>query len=71
MNNLDKKSIKRVFFTLRMKKNTVNIAAYGVIYTGVAQLVEHRSPKPSAGSSSLSTRASLWSSSAIYARPLF
>ena len=27
------------------------------MYTGLAQLVEHRSPKPSVGSSSLSTRA--------------
>ena len=26
-------------------------------YTGLAQLVEHRSPKPSVGSSSLSSRA--------------
>ncbi len=26
-------------------------------YTGVAQLVEHRSPKPGVGSSSLSARA--------------
>ena len=26
-------------------------------YTGVAQLVEHRSPKPGVGSSSLSSRA--------------
>ena len=28
--------------------------------TGVAQLVEHRSPKPGVGSSSLSSRASLY-----------
>ena len=30
-----------------------------IIYTGVAQLVEHRSPKPGVGSSSLSSRANL------------
>jgi preprotein translocase subunit SecE len=30
-----------------------------VFYTGVAQLVEHRSPKPGVGSSSLSTRAKI------------
>lgn len=29
----------------------------GLIYTGVAQLVEYRSPKPAVGSSSLSSRA--------------
>ena len=28
-----------------------------IIYTGLAQLVEHWSPKPGVGSSSLSTRA--------------
>lgn len=28
VNNLDKKRVKRVFFTLRMQKNTVKIAAY-------------------------------------------
>ena len=28
-----------------------------LIFTGVAQLVEHRSPKPGVGSSSLSSRA--------------
>jgi hypothetical protein len=34
-----------------------------LVYTGVAQLVEHWSPKPGVGSSSLSTRANkieLW-----------
>ena len=31
----------------------------GTIFTGIAQLVEHRSPKPSVGSSSLSSRAKL------------
>ena len=30
-----------------------------IFYTGVAQLVEHRSPKPGVGSSSLSTRAKI------------
>ena len=30
-----------------------------LIFTGVAQLVEHRSPKPGVGSSSLSSRANL------------
>ena len=30
-----------------------------LIFTGVAQLVEHRSPKPGVGSSSLSSRAKL------------
>ena len=30
---------------------------FGVLQTGVAQLVEHWSPKPGVGSSSLSTRA--------------
>ena len=30
---------------------------WGLIFTGVAQLVEHRSPKPGVGSSSLSSRA--------------
>ena len=29
----------------------------GDIFTGIAQLVEHRSPKPGVGSSSLSSRA--------------
>lgn len=29
----------------------------GTYFTGIAQLVEHRSPKPSVGSSSLSSRA--------------
>ena len=31
----------------------------GTIFTGIAQLVEHRSPKPSVGSSSLSSRAKI------------
>ena len=31
----------------------------GLIHTGVAQLVEHRSPKPAVGSSSLSSRAKI------------
>ena len=31
--------------------------AFGNFFTGIAQLVEHRSPKPSVGSSSLSSRA--------------
>ena len=30
-----------------------------LIFTGVAQLVEHRSPKPGVGSSSLSSRANI------------
>ena len=29
------------------------------VHTGVAQLVEHRSPKPGVGSSSLSSRAKI------------
>ena len=31
----------------------------GTIFTGIAQLVEHRSPKPGVGSSSLSSRANI------------
>ena len=31
-----------------------------LIFTGVAQLVEHRSPKPGVGSSSLSSRANIY-----------
>ncbi len=31
----------------------------GLIHTGVAQLVEYRSPKPAVGSSSLSSRAKI------------
>ena len=31
----------------------------GTIFTGIAQLVEHRSPKPRVGSSSLSSRAKI------------
>ena len=31
-----------------------------LIFTGVAQLVEHRSPKPGVGSSSLSSRANFY-----------
>ncbi len=36
-----------------------NLRDYNEIVTGLAQLVEHWSPKPGVGSSSLSTRAIL------------
>ena len=48
---------------LRGKETATSAGAAGtipppaLIYTGLAQLVEHWSPKPSVGSSSLSTRA--------------
>ena len=41
---------------LEIKKKTTTFAP---AITGVAQLVEHRSPKPGVGSSSLSSRATL------------
>ena len=43
-------------------------------HTGVAQLVEHWSPKPGVGSSSLSTRANFYlfyENSKLYQRVLF
>ncbi len=38
-----------------------------ITYTGIAQLVEHRSPKPGVGSSSLSARAKIYLFSAVLA----
>ena len=38
-----------------------------LIFTGVAQLVEHRSPKPGVGSSSLSSRANIFEMKKIVA----
>ena len=54
---------KTTFFYVFDKKTALAIAdikictTFAIANTGIAQLVEHRSPKPSVGSSSLSSRA--------------
>ena len=48
-----------------------NCTTFAIANTGIAQLVEHWSPKPGVGSSSLSSRASLRAASQILAALLF
>ena len=55
---MGKIKIVQNLFTLTLADSEVS-TTFAAANTGVAQLVEHRSPKPGVGSSSLSSRANI------------